>query len=349
MRRHLTWVFLVPVALLALIASACGGSDQASLSGDAVAVVGNDTITKDEFNDLMSQAERSYERRKQPFPKAGTTQYEQLKSQAVNYLVQQSEYEQKAKDLDITVSEDQIDQKLKDLKKQYFNGDQKKYEQQLKEQGLTEDQVRDQLRQQLLQEDIFKKVTDDVKVSDEDAKKYYDEHKSQYETGESRDVRHILVSCGQSAATSGSKEKPRSCEAAKEEADNLYDRLKGGADFATLAKKYSDDPGSKAMGGKLTIQRGQTVPPFDQTAFLLGKNTISRPVKTQYGYHIIQPISAIREKKTTPYPQVKEAIRQQLLSTKKNEVMADWVKDLKKDFNISYQVGYKPQAAATQQ
>ena len=58
----------------------------------------------------------------------------------------------------------------------------------------------------------------------------------------------------------------------KAQADELYTQLKDGADFAALAKKNSQDPGSKANGGKLTISKGQTVAPFDQTAFLLKKN-----------------------------------------------------------------------------
>jgi parvulin-like peptidyl-prolyl isomerase len=350
MRRHFTWLLLVPIALLALAASACGGSDASGdVPSDAVAVVGADTITKTEFNQLMDQAKRSYDQRKQKFPAAGSPEYEQLKSQAVNYLVQQSEYEQKASDLDITISDEQVDKRLKELKKQYFGGSEEKYKKQLQQQGLTEEQVRTQLHNQLLQESIFKDITGDVKVSDEDVRKYYNDNQAQYQTGESRDVRHILLSCGNSSATSTSKEKPVDCNTAKAEANKLYDQLQDGADFATLAKKYSDDPGSKAQGGKLTVQRGQTVAAFDQTAFLLGKGTISRPVKTQYGYHIIEPLSAIRDKKTTPYSQVKEAIRQQLLTTKKNEFMADWVKDLKKEFNVSYQVGYKPQAQQTTQ
>ena len=76
----------------------------------------------------------------------------------------------------------------------------------------------------------------------------------------------------------------------KAKADDIYDQLKGGADFAALAKKYSEDTGSKANGGKLTISKGQTVAPFDQTAFLLKTNEISQPVKTEFGYHVIQPI-----------------------------------------------------------
>ena len=83
-------------------------------------------------------------------------------------------------------------------------------------------------------------------------------------------------------------------------ANDIYNQLKGGADFAALAKKFSEDTGSKANGGKLTISKGQTVAPFDQTAFLLKKNEISKPVKTEFGFHMIQPIGEVKQAKVTP-------------------------------------------------
>ena len=169
-----------------------------------------------------------------------------------------------------------------------------------------------------------------MKVTDAEIEAYYTKNKAQYSQPESRDVRHILVKT-------------------KTQADDLYAQLQGGADFAALAKKYSEDTGSKANGGKLTISKGQTVAPFDQTAFLLEKNKISRPVKTQYGYHIIQPISDVKQAKTTPLKDVKEAIRQQLLQEKKNDAMQKWLKDLEKDYedDIVYQPGYAPPKTAT--
>jgi len=91
------------------------------------------------------------------------------------------------------------------------------------------------------------------------------------------------------------------------------------------------------------------VAPFDQTAFLLETDKISRPVKTEYGYHIIQPLSEIKPAKTTPLKDVKDAIKQQLLQQKKNDQMTKWVEDLKKDFDgeIEYQVGFKPPPSQT--
>jgi parvulin-like peptidyl-prolyl isomerase len=164
-----------------------------------------------------------------------------------------------------------------------------------------------------------------VKVNDADVTKYYNEHKSTYEQKASRDVRHILVNT-------------------KKLADDIEGQLKAGGDFAKLAKKYSKDPGSAAQGGKLTVSKGQTVPPFDKAAFSLKTNEVSAPVHTTYGWHIIQPLSAVKPAKQTPLKDVKEQIRQQLLQTKKTDTMTKWVDGVKKDFakNISYQTGYAP-------
>jgi parvulin-like peptidyl-prolyl isomerase len=321
--RRLACLF---VAGLTLVAAGCGGDGEESVPRDAVAVVGDREISKAEYDQLIDQAKRSYEAQKRDFPKAGTTEFNALKNQAIQFLVQRAQFEQKAEELDVEVTEKQIEDRLEQIKKQYFGGNDKRYQEQLKEQGLSDEQVRRDIRGQLLQEAIFNSVTEKVQVTDADIETYYKENTEQYGTPESREVRHILVPT-------------------KKLADDLYDQLKGGADFAKLAKQHSKDPGSKDQGGKLTIARGQTVEPFDQTAFLLPIGSLSRPVKTQYGYHLIEPLSAVKPAKTTPLAQVKESIRQQLLSTKRNESMTTWVEDLREEFcdgKMSYQVGFKP-------
>src|SRR5262249_31391812 len=153
-------------------------------------------------------------------------------------------------------------------------GSEAKYKAQIKKQGLTDEQVHADIRSQLLSEAIFKKVTNDVTVSDAAIKAYYTAHLASYKQPEKRQVRHILVKT-------------------KALADSIEAQLKAGGDFAKLAKKYSTDTSSKVNGGVLTggITRGQTVPPFDKAAFSLKKNQISAPVHTQFGWHIIQPTS----------------------------------------------------------
>ena len=110
-------------------------------------------------------------------------------------------------------------------------------------------------------------------------------------------------------------------------ADQLYAQLKSGGNFAALAKKYSKDPGSAANGGKLTISKGQTVPAFDKTAFSLKNGELSQPIHTQYGYHIIQALSAIKPAQTTSLSKVESSIKQQLEQQRKNDVMTKWVAD----------------------
>jgi parvulin-like peptidyl-prolyl isomerase len=230
MRRLL----LFGLASLALIAAGCGGSSTASLGSDDVAVVGSQQVSKDQFQELMARAKKSYDTQKRAFPKAGSTEYEQLKGQAVTFLVQQAEVEEQAKSMGIEISDAKVDKEIARYKKQFYGGSDARYEKAVKQQGLTDEQAREAIRQQLVSQALFKKVTGTVNVSDADIKAYYASHKSQYVQPESREVRHILV--------------PK-----KALADSLYAQLKSGANFAALAKKYSKDPGSAANGGKLTV------------------------------------------------------------------------------------------------
>jgi parvulin-like peptidyl-prolyl isomerase len=322
MRRLVLFGF----ASLALLAAACGGTSTATLSSDDVAVVGDHQVSKQDFQQLMARAKKSYDQQKRPFPKAGTTEYEQLKGQAITFLVQQAEVDEQAKKLGVDVSDEKVDKEIARYKKQFYGGSDARYEKAVKQQGLTDEQAREAIRQQLISQALFKKVTGDVKVSDSDIKAYYDTHKTQYVQPESRDVRHILVT-------------------KKALADNLYQQLKGGANFAKLAKQYSKDPGSAANGGKLTVSKGQTVPQFDKAAFSLKTGQISQPVHTQYGYHIIQALSAIKASKTTSLAQVRASIKQQLEQQKKNDQITKWLDDTKKSYcngKIKYQIGYQP-------
>ena len=325
--RHVVLAFFAVCALV--VAAGCGGTS-AKVPANAVAVVGEQPITKAQFDALLRRAELSYKSRQRPFPKAGTPEYQQLKQQALDILTQRAEFDQKADALGVKVTTKQIDDRLAQLKKQYFGGDAKKYKAQLKQSGLTEADLREDIRSQLVSEGIYSKVTADVKVSDKDIAAYYKAHMQQYQQAETRSVRHILVN-----------KKPL--------ADKLYGQLQAGADFATLAKKYSKDPGSAKQGGKLTIVRGQTVAPFDKTAFQLKKGQISQPVKTQYGYHIIQALSDIKPAKTTPLKDVKDSIKQQLLQQKRNTAMNQWVQATKKDYakKIRYQIGFAPPATTS--
>jgi foldase protein PrsA len=330
--RHLRRILILPVAAALLFAgAACGGDDDGDVPSNAVAVIGDQTVTKADFDRLLNQARSSYKESKRDFPEPGTEEYVQLRDQIVSYLVQRAQFAEEAEERGIEVEEEQVDKRLNQLVQQFFDGNKKRYEKQLKDNGVTEDQVRSDIRAQLIQEELFKDVTKDVKVSDAEAQKYYGQNKEQYQTPAQRDIRHILVKKNQKAL-----------------ADSLASQLRDGASFPKLARQHSQDPGSKKAGGKLEISKGQTVAPFDKVAFSIARNRISDPVKTQFGWHVIEALSAVKPAKTTPYKQVKEAIRQQLLQTKKNEKSSSYVEDLKKSDDVSYQVGFAPRKTTTE-
>jgi parvulin-like peptidyl-prolyl isomerase len=322
MRLRLVILLLLLVAL----AGCSGGSDE--VPADAVAVVDGEAIAKTDFDAVLAQAKKSYATQKREFPKAGSQEFQTLKHRAVQFLVEREQFEQAAAALDLEITDKQVDARLEQIVKQYFQGNKEKYEAQLKDQGFSDKQVRSDIRARIVSEKLVQEVTQKVKVTDKQVEDYYEKNKAQYSQPESRDVRHILVRT-------------------RAKADELYIQLQGGADFSDLAKKNSEDTGSKANGGKLTISKGQTVAPFDKEAFALKENEISKPVKTEFGFHLIQPIGGVKPAKVTPLEDVKDSIRQQLVQTKKNDAMTKWVDDLKKDYEdkVSYAVGYAPPPA----
>ncbi len=316
------------LAAVTLVAAGCGDTDE--VPADAVAVVDGTPITKASLDELLARAKKSYTAQQREFPKAGTAEYQSLQNQAVAYLEQREEYANEADELGITISDDEITKKVAEVKKQYFENDQKKFEAGLKQQGYTEAALRDDIHSQLVSEKIYENVTKDVKISDADLQKHYGDNKSQYTVAESRAVRHILVKT-------------------KAEADRLHAELASGADFAALAKKSSLDPGSKDQGGKLTVSRGQTVAPFDKADFSLDTNQLSDPVKTEFGYHLIQPLAAVKACSVTPFAQVKTQIRSQLVEERKNAAVNDWAKEIEKKYDgkVNYAAGFEPPDTST--
>ncbi|MEO6802127.1 MAG: peptidylprolyl isomerase [Granulicella sp.] len=138
-------------------------------------------------------------------------------------------------------------------------------------------------------------------ITDADVQAYYTQHQAQYQVKEQVKVRHILISVPQGADS-------KTDAAAKAKAEGILKEIKSGGNFAELASKNSDDPGSKVAGGELGwLDRGKTVPEFDKAAFSLGVGQTSGVIKTQFGYHILQ----VEDKKTAhlrPLAEVKPEI-----------------------------------------
>ncbi len=327
---------LLSLALVAMLA-ACGGGGQQQVPADAIAQVGSTPITKTSFNSLLSLACSRYKAQGQPCPKVGTPTYSSLRDSAVTFLVQQEEETQAAEKLGVTVTQKDLDKQVEQIKKTYYQGSEKKFDAALKQQGIALSAFEQyELRPNLLGQKVKAKVTSNVHVSNAAALKYYNENKATFTTPKTREVRHILVNN-------------------KSLAEKIEQKVKNGANFAQLAKKYSKDTGSAAQGGKLCVAHGTasggcnpTVAPFDKAAFSLKTNDISL-VHSVYGWHVIQPISAVKPAHMETFAQVKSQIVTNLSSQQQQTALNAWLAKMTNDFKgkVAYQTGYAPATTTT--
>jgi foldase protein PrsA len=314
----------------ALVVAACGsGSDEQTVPAGAIALVGEQEIPKADLDRLIEQTKSNYEAQQQDFPETGTPAYENIKSTLVRSLVQQAQWEQAGAEMGLKVSDEEIDKQLEELKKQYFKGDDDKYQAELEKQGLTEEQLREQIKAKLLSDKIYAAVTKKATVSEQEIEAYYEKNKAQYEQPESREVRHILVK-------------------KKELADEIYAKLKNGADFAKLAERYSEDTASAAEGGKFKAFKGKTVAPFDKFVFAADTGDLSKPIKTEFGWHVIEVLEDVKPPSAQPLEEVRDAINSTLLQEEQNKALQAWVAETKEQYDVVYAPGYRPAATTTQ-
>lgn len=225
--------------------------------------------------------------------------YNQVKEIAGDQLLQQVVIEKVLNDK-YKVTDEEIDEELAAVKEQYGEG----YEAALAQSNLTEETLKSNIRFSILQT----KATADLKISDKEIQAYYDQ------ASQELNARHILVED----------------EALAKE---LVEKLNAGEDFAKLAKENSTDTGSAEKGGDLGwFTVGTMVQEFNDAAYALEIGKISEPVKTDYGYHIIQ----VSEKRDVEgygnLEDEKEKIRETIAATKDwNTTMASLLKEAKVD------------------
>jgi peptidyl-prolyl cis-trans isomerase C len=240
-----------------------------------------------------------------------------------------------AQEQNITVSDEEVDQEIAKIKEQVGDqarssgqdmSNQEAYEQALKQNNITEDQLREDIRENLPVQKVQERVTGDAAPSDKEIQNYYEKNKeAQFTTPEQRCVRHILFNKDQ-----------------KEKAEDVKQKLENGGDFAKLAKEYSQDPGSAEKGGDLgCLGKGETVPEFEQAAFGAKQGEIVGPVKTEFGYHILK-VTDVKTEQARSLQEVESQIRSQLATEKQSEAFNKWIEEQKKERNVKYLKGYKP-------
>ena len=330
MKRIILAAVLLGLVASAALVGACGGS---SVPTGAIAVVGDQTVTQQQFDDIWAQAKAQYAATKgaPAFPKEGTADYKQLKSSIVTYLVQNAMIAQEAAKMKLSISDKEIADRVAQITKQV--GGQAKLDKLLKQQGVTIEQLKSQLKAQMLQEKVKAKVGESVKVTDAQIAAYFNDpnNAAQFNVADQVAARHILVK------TKAEAEKVKALLVA-----NNTD-----ANWKAVAKQYSIDPGTKNTGGDLgTFDKKRMVAPFANAAFALPLNTVSDPVKTQYGWHVIEVTQKIPGK-TQTLAEAKATIEQTLAYQLQTKAWDTWLKDTEKAAGIKYAAGFNPASLTT--
>jgi len=325
MKKVIVAAVLLGLLASALVFAACGGNQ---VPAGAIASVGSATVTQEQFDQILAQAKTQYASQEgaPPFPKEGTADYDRLKANIVNYLVGIEIIKQQAADMNVSVTQKQLDESIKQITQQV--GSQKKLDALLKKYGITMDQLKTQQMATLLQGKVQAKVAADAKVTDAQIKAYFNDpaNKAQFVVADSVDARHVLVDT----------------KAEAEKVQKLLAADPSDANWKKVAKKYSIDTTTKDKGGVLgTFGQGRMVPAFDKAAFSIKPGTVSVPVKTQYGWHVIEVTKKTPGSSKT-FEEAKPMIEQVLKSQLQAKAWTDWLAKVTKDAGIVYAAGFDP-------
>lgn len=316
---------LIAVAALCTLAVSAMGCKMIEKTPEAIqrtvyATVGDEKITKadmdEEMKSTIDQLKQQYGDDYENNDKI-KDQLKQMKKQYLTAMVNEKLMLQNAASVGVEPTEDELNQKVDEavdqLKQQYSEDGQ--FEQVLEVNGFTEDSFREYQRKQIILQQVQEAILADVEVTDDDAQTYYDENKdTQYVTGAGANAAHILLS-------EKNDDGEIDFDASLAKANEVKAKLDAGADFAELASEYGTDA-TKDKGGDLGFVAYDQAN-YDQD-FLdgfkqLSEGQISDPIKSQFGYHIIKA-TGLKDEVVTPFEDVKEQIKSQLLQQKQSEV-----------------------------
>jgi foldase protein PrsA len=233
-------------------------------------------------------------------------EYELLKEQVMQFLIQAEAIQQEAEERGVTVSEEEVRAQFEDLKEQSFQSD-KQFEQFLGASGMTEEDLLYRVRLDLLiagiRDDVLAEEGD---VTEEEVVQYYEENEERPPIGqpEQRDVQVVVTRT-------------------EEQAQKAKEAIEDGQDFATVAKEFSIDPASKDRGGRLTVQEGSEEEAFDEAVFSAKKGELVGPVETELGFYVFE-VTDIQPARTQTLEESREAITEVLKTEQEQEALVDF-------------------------
>jgi len=306
--------FVLAALLAGLLVTASCGSDS-SASANVVARVNGKDITTSQ---LEKQVQVQLNGAEQP-PSA--EEQEDLKLQVLNQLINNQILLELASTANLNASDAEVDVKFNEFKSQYTED---KFKELLKDQKMTVDDIRSELRKSITIEKLVnKEITSKISVTDAEIKTFFDKNKDSFNLPESYHIAHILVTPVADPEVHNLKnDDAKSPEEARAKAARLLKEIQGGRDFATVAKESSEDPSSGPAGGDLNFQPLQAIENIDPRLAQSVKNmkvgeTFPQVIETRFGFHILKLIEKdAGGQKDLSDARVQANVRQQIFNRK---------------------------------
>jgi peptidyl-prolyl cis-trans isomerase SurA len=293
------------------------------LQNAIAAVVNDEIITLYEVNH-EAEAVISVNEKKSVLDDASRSR---IRHEVLDGLVDKKLVDQKIKELNIKVAEEDIQQAIEDVKKQN-NLTQETLLKALAGQGLTYDQYHDRLREQLEKLKLVSmEVRSKIQVGDTEMHEYYDANQSKYREEETFRARHIFFKTGEKATAEEIKH-------AMTTALMVLAESKSGKDFSELAKTYSEDPAARKDGGDLGLfKKGDMQPELEQAILALKPGEVSELINTPMGLHLIK-LEERNPGKLKPFESVRSEIEELIYRKKSDERFSQWAKELRAKASI---------------
>ena len=281
-----------------------------------VAVVNDGVIMRSELDDRMTQVERQAESRGESLPDR-----QQLEPQVLERMILEEIQLQMARDANITIDDTELNRQVRSIAESN-NMSLDEFADAVEADGMTLASVRENVRREMLMRQVQQRqVGNRVNISDSEVDRLLSQQTGQ--SGEQAVIpetraRHILIELTPT----------RDEEQARARSQQARQRLAQGDDFATVAREMSDDDGSALNGGDLGwVRPGQTVPAFEEAMRELSVNEVSEPVRSQFGYHVIEVLER-RQQDVTQEAQ-REEIRQAIFQRRANQELESWQQQIR--------------------
>jgi len=309
-------------------------------AADSVAVtVNGDDITESQVDkEIKPQLERLTAQMPPAFLEQRKTR---IRQEALKRMIVEKLLDQKVNQINLQIIDEQVVEKIQEMADQQQPPlSMEDFKALIEASGQSFEQVKERIKKGLgYQKIVEAQFEGKINVTEEDAKKFYDENKKRFETPKQARASHILIKTQPADSNEVKAE-------AKQKIEQLLKQIQDGADFAQLAKENSTCPSSEKGGDLDFFARGQMVPAFEKVAFELQPGQVSDVVETRFGYHIIK-VTDRKEASLKSFDDAKDGIIKNLENNKKGEIAKQYIESLKAEANIVYPPGKEPKTPPT--